>query len=347
MGITSMVPSGPTADRNNLSLGLGGLTNGVSVLDMARAYAPLANGGFRIDLMPMTKLVRRDGKSTVFKPKRTQDLLRRRRLRRSRRSSARTCWAAPAPRRTSPTSPSPARPARPTGSTTRGSSATRPSTSRPCGSATRPAAPLHRRDGRQLGRADLARLHGGRDRGRVRAGVPHAEGAGRVQALLGVLHEPGLRPRRGRGEEEGRRGGEEEGRGRGEEGRRRRHPAPATPGRQPFPTRVTLASPRPRRRPIPPYRRPPRSPHGPARAIRGARRPAPGRRAGRRHHRVHLRRVPAEGRGRGRAPLPDPGVAGSGLAVLGQLLVRGPLQPDQLQPGLLPARGRSPAPRRS
>ena len=72
MGITSMVASGPTADRNNLSLGLGGLTNGVSVLDMARAYAPLANGGYRVDVMPMTKLVRPDGKSTLFKPKRTK-----------------------------------------------------------------------------------------------------------------------------------------------------------------------------------------------------------------------------------------------------------------------------------
>lgn len=72
MGVTSMVPTGPTADRNNLSLGLGGLTNGVSVLDMARAYAPLANGGYRVDIMPMTKLVRRDGKATVFKPKRTK-----------------------------------------------------------------------------------------------------------------------------------------------------------------------------------------------------------------------------------------------------------------------------------
>ena len=72
MGITSMVPSGPTADRNNLSLGLGGLTDGVSVLDMARAYAPLVNGGYRVDLMPMTRLVRRDGTSTVFKPKRTK-----------------------------------------------------------------------------------------------------------------------------------------------------------------------------------------------------------------------------------------------------------------------------------
>lgn len=72
MGITSMVPSGPTADRNNLSLGLGGLTDGVSVLDMARAYAPLANGGYRVDVMPMTRLVRRDGKSMVFKPKRTK-----------------------------------------------------------------------------------------------------------------------------------------------------------------------------------------------------------------------------------------------------------------------------------
>ncbi len=72
MGITSLVASGPTADRYNLSMGLGGLTNGVSVLDMARAYAPLVNGGYRVNVMPMTRLVRRDGTAVVFKPKRTK-----------------------------------------------------------------------------------------------------------------------------------------------------------------------------------------------------------------------------------------------------------------------------------
>jgi penicillin-binding protein 1A len=70
MGITSLVAAGPTADRYNLSMGLGGLTNGVSVLDMARAYAPLANGGYRVNVMPMTRLVRQNGTVVVFKPKR-------------------------------------------------------------------------------------------------------------------------------------------------------------------------------------------------------------------------------------------------------------------------------------
>lgn len=72
MGITSLTGSGIYTDRENISLGLGAVYKGVSVLDMARAYAPLANGGFRINVMPMTKLVRRDGTTIVFKPKRTK-----------------------------------------------------------------------------------------------------------------------------------------------------------------------------------------------------------------------------------------------------------------------------------
>jgi penicillin-binding protein 1A len=72
MGITSLEETGPTADRYNISMGLGGLWNGVNVLDMARAYAPLANGGYRVNVMPMTRLVRRDGKVVRFKPKRTK-----------------------------------------------------------------------------------------------------------------------------------------------------------------------------------------------------------------------------------------------------------------------------------
>jgi penicillin-binding protein 1A len=68
MGITSMVPG---VDNFNLSLGLGGLNQGVNVLEMARAYAPLANGGYRVKLLPMTKLVRADGKVTQFTPQLT------------------------------------------------------------------------------------------------------------------------------------------------------------------------------------------------------------------------------------------------------------------------------------
>ena len=65
MGVTSLVPD---IDQYTISLGLGGLRRGVSVLDMARAYAPLANGGYRVRILPMTKLIRPDGKATVFKP---------------------------------------------------------------------------------------------------------------------------------------------------------------------------------------------------------------------------------------------------------------------------------------
>jgi len=69
MGITSLVPS---IDQYTISMGLGGLNRGVNVLEMARAFAPLANGGYRVRMLPMTKLVRADGKVTVFKPQRTR-----------------------------------------------------------------------------------------------------------------------------------------------------------------------------------------------------------------------------------------------------------------------------------
>ena len=48
MGITSRVKSGPVMDRNLASLALGGLTKGVSPIDMATAYGTLANKGVRI-----------------------------------------------------------------------------------------------------------------------------------------------------------------------------------------------------------------------------------------------------------------------------------------------------------
>lgn len=48
LGISTLVPGGRSNDRN-LSLALGGLTRGAAVLDMARAYAAIANGGERID----------------------------------------------------------------------------------------------------------------------------------------------------------------------------------------------------------------------------------------------------------------------------------------------------------
>ncbi|WP_409336233.1 transglycosylase domain-containing protein [Eubacterium sp. F2] len=46
-GITSLVGSGSTNDRNAAALALGGMTNGVSTLEMANAYTTFANNGVR------------------------------------------------------------------------------------------------------------------------------------------------------------------------------------------------------------------------------------------------------------------------------------------------------------
>lgn len=53
MGITTLVKSGPRNDRQ-LALALGGMTNGASPLEMASAYAVLANGGLRVEPHPVT-----------------------------------------------------------------------------------------------------------------------------------------------------------------------------------------------------------------------------------------------------------------------------------------------------
>ncbi|MGI6703491.1 MAG: transglycosylase domain-containing protein [Clostridia bacterium] len=48
MGLTSLVKTGPVMDRNLASMALGGLTKGVSPIDMATAYGTLANKGVKI-----------------------------------------------------------------------------------------------------------------------------------------------------------------------------------------------------------------------------------------------------------------------------------------------------------
>lgn len=53
MGISSLVKSGARNDRQ-LALALGGMTAGVSPLEMAGAYSVLANGGFRVEPHPIT-----------------------------------------------------------------------------------------------------------------------------------------------------------------------------------------------------------------------------------------------------------------------------------------------------
>lgn len=72
LGISTLVPTGPTSDKN-LAMALGGLTRGASVMDMARAYAAIANGGNRIE--PIAILRVEDTNGNVLeqnRPTRTQ-----------------------------------------------------------------------------------------------------------------------------------------------------------------------------------------------------------------------------------------------------------------------------------
>ncbi len=67
MGVRNLVRSGPSNDVN-LAMGLGGLTRGVTLLEMTHAYATLANLGVRVDPVVVTKIVDRNG-TTVFEAK--------------------------------------------------------------------------------------------------------------------------------------------------------------------------------------------------------------------------------------------------------------------------------------
>lgn len=60
LGITTMVTSGPVSDTN-LSTALGGLTNGVTPLEIASAYGTIANMGVRAEPIAIMKVVDRNG----------------------------------------------------------------------------------------------------------------------------------------------------------------------------------------------------------------------------------------------------------------------------------------------
>ncbi len=60
MGISTLVKKGYPNDES-LAVSLGGLTHGVTPLDMASAYSVLANGGKRITPVAITKIVDRSG----------------------------------------------------------------------------------------------------------------------------------------------------------------------------------------------------------------------------------------------------------------------------------------------
>jgi penicillin-binding protein 1A len=61
LGLSSLVESGPVLDKNLASMALGGLTKGVSPIDMATAYGTLANKGVRIQPISYTKVTDANG----------------------------------------------------------------------------------------------------------------------------------------------------------------------------------------------------------------------------------------------------------------------------------------------
>ncbi|HWR44580.1 penicillin-binding protein 1A [Sporomusa sp.] len=61
MGISTLVLKGDTNDRN-LAMSLGGLTRGVTPLEIASAYGVLANSGIRVEPTSIIKIVDRNGK---------------------------------------------------------------------------------------------------------------------------------------------------------------------------------------------------------------------------------------------------------------------------------------------
>lgn len=61
MGISTLVLQGPTNDRN-LAMSLGGLTKGVTPIELASAYGVFANNGVKVDPIAIVKIVDRNGK---------------------------------------------------------------------------------------------------------------------------------------------------------------------------------------------------------------------------------------------------------------------------------------------
>lgn len=59
-GISTLVKDGKSTD-NNLAASIGGLTNGVSVYDMAKAYSVFANNGKLVEPIAILKVVDRNG----------------------------------------------------------------------------------------------------------------------------------------------------------------------------------------------------------------------------------------------------------------------------------------------
>ncbi|SKC91513.1 penicillin-binding protein 1A [Maledivibacter halophilus] len=61
MGITSLVESGPRTDTNSAAMALGGMTRGISPLELTAAFGSLANNGVHIKPYSFTKITDRNG----------------------------------------------------------------------------------------------------------------------------------------------------------------------------------------------------------------------------------------------------------------------------------------------
>ncbi|OPL09358.1 MAG: hypothetical protein AVO33_00630 [delta proteobacterium ML8_F1] len=56
MGITSIVESGPVSDMNLSAMALGGMSNGISPIEMTEAYGTIANGGVHSETITYTRV---------------------------------------------------------------------------------------------------------------------------------------------------------------------------------------------------------------------------------------------------------------------------------------------------
>jgi penicillin-binding protein 1A len=65
LGVTSVVETGETNDMNPAALALGGMTHGISPLQMAAGYGAFGNGGLYVEPIPYTKITNRRGEIIV------------------------------------------------------------------------------------------------------------------------------------------------------------------------------------------------------------------------------------------------------------------------------------------
>ena len=75
LGITSIVTSGDTNDMNAAALALGGMTDGVSPLEMASAYGTYPNGGVYVEPILYTKVTNQRGEVLLEKVADTQKVV--------------------------------------------------------------------------------------------------------------------------------------------------------------------------------------------------------------------------------------------------------------------------------